>query len=123
MKIQESAEDYLESILILQQRNGQVRSIDVAGELQVSKPSVSIAMRQLRENGYVVMNEGGLLSLTEKGSAIAERVYERHRLLTDWLIALGVDPKTAATDACRMEHVISAESFEKIKRHVATHGV
>lgn len=123
MKIQESAEDYLESILILQLRNGQVRSIDIAGELQVSKPSVSIAMRQLRENGYVVMGEGGLLSLTEKGSEIAERVYERHRLLTDWLVALGVDPQTAVTDACRMEHVISAESFEKIKQHVANRGV
>ncbi len=123
MRIQESAEDYLESILILQQKKGQVRSIDVAGELCVSKPSVSIAMRQLRENGYVVMDEGGLLSLTDKGRQIAERVYERHQLLTNWLVALGVDAETAATDACRIEHVISAESFEKIKQHVASCGL
>lgn len=123
MRIRESAEDYLESILVLQQKKGQVRSVDVAGELGVSKPSVSVAMRHLRENGYVVMNEGGLLSLTDQGRQIAERVYERHRLLTSWLVALGVNADTAADDACRIEHVISAESFEKIKQYVTRLGL
>ena len=115
MKIQESAENYLESILILGQRNGTVRSIDVANELGFSKPSVSIAMKNLRENGYITVDDSGLISLTDKGRDIA--IYERHTLLSDWLIRLGVDEKTAVQDACRMEHVISAESFAAIKRH------
>jgi len=119
MKIQESAENYLESILILGQRNGTVRSIDVANELGFSKPSVSIAMKNLRENGYITVDESGLISLTDKGRDIAETIYERHTLLSDWLIRLGVDEKTAVQDACRMEHVISAESFAAIKRHAA----
>ncbi len=117
MKIQESAENYLESILILGQRNGTVRSIDVANELGFSKPSVSIAMKNLRENGYITVDDSGLISLTDKGRDIAETIYERHTLLSDWLIRLGVDEKTAVQDACRMEHVISAESFAAIKRH------
>ena len=117
MKIQESAENYLETLLVLQQRNGQVRSIDIVNELNFSKPSVSIAMKNLRENGYVEMDQGGLLTLTDKGRAIAETIYERHTLISRWLIHLGVDPKVAAEDACRMEHVISAETFEALKKH------
>ncbi|MCI9626353.1 MAG: metal-dependent transcriptional regulator [Clostridia bacterium] len=117
MKIQESAENYLESILILGQRNGTVRSIDVANELGFSKPSVSIAMKNLRENGYITVDDNGLISLTDKGRDIAETIYERHTLLSNWLVRLGVDEKTAVADACRMEHVISAESFAAIKRH------
>lgn len=117
-KIQESAENYLETILILSQRKGSVRSIDVAAELGFSKPSVSIAMKNLREKGCVTVDGDGLLFLTEQGKRIAERVYERHTLFTEWLISLGVDEKTAAEDACRIEHVISAESFQAIKRHV-----
>ena len=118
MKIQESAENYLETILILNKRNGQVRSIDIANELDYSKPSISVAMKNLRENGYVSMNESGYITLTEKGSRIAETIYERHTLLSDWLLRLGVDKKTAAEDACRIEHVISTESFEAIKKHI-----
>ncbi len=117
MKIQESAENYLETILILQQRKGNVRSIDIANELQFSKPSISVAMKNLRENGYIEMDAGGLITLTEKGRQIAETIYERHTLLSDWLQILGVDPKIAAEDACRIEHVISKESFDAIKRH------
>lgn len=117
MKIQESAENYLETILILHQKNGAVRSIDIANELQFSKPSVSIAMRNLRENGYIQVDEAGFITLLPRGMEIAERIYERHTLLTDWLTALGVTPETAAEDACRIEHVISAESFEAIKNH------
>lgn len=117
MKIQESAENYLETILVLQRRNGQVRSIDIVNELEFTKPSVSVAMKNLRENGYVEMDREGFLTLTDKGRAIAETIYERHTLLSGWLVRLGVDPKVAAEDACRMEHVISAESFEAIKRH------
>nr|WP_077612412.1 metal-dependent transcriptional regulator [Clostridium sp. Marseille-P2415] len=117
-KIQESAENYLEAILMLQQRNGHVRSIDIAGELEFSKPSVSVAMKNLRENGYIGMDDNGYITLLEKGREIAERMYERHTLLSDWLIALGVAPETALEDACRIEHVISAESFAAIKAHV-----
>lgn len=118
MVIQKSAEDYLESILILQNRKGSVRSIDIVNELSFSKPSVSIAMKNLRENGYIEMAKDGCITLTDKGRVIAETIYERHTLLTDWLISLGVSPKTAAEDACRMEHAISAESFDALKAHV-----
>lgn len=117
MKIQESAENYLETILILQNRKGFVRSIDIANELEFSKPSVSIAMRNLRENGYVQVDTNGFITLLPAGKEIADRIYERHTLLTDWLTALGVDPKVAAEDACRIEHVISVESFGAIKKH------
>ena len=96
-----------------------VRSIDIANELDFSKPSVSVAMKNLRENGYIEVDSSGYISLLEKGRIIAEKMYERHTLLSDWLIALGVDPKTAVEDACRIEHVISAESFEAIKTHAA----
>lgn len=119
MKIQESAEDYLESILILGEQKGSVRSIDVARHLGFSKPSVSRAMSLLRENGYVTMDPDGLLTLTESGQAIAGPIYERHRMLTQWLVVLGVSPETAARDACRMEHSISDETFAKMKEHIA----
>ena len=122
MKIQESAENYLETILMLEQSKGRVRSIDIAVELGFSKPSVSVAMKQLRENGYVEMTAGNFLLLTDKGREIAQRMYERHTLLTDWLVFLGVDRKTAAADACRIEHVVSQESGEKIREHVRREG-
>lgn len=118
MKIQESAENYLETILILQERKGFVRSIDIAAELDFSKPSVSVAMKNLRENGYIEVDELGHITLTAAGAEIAERIYERHTFLSGWLSALGVDPKVAAEDACRIEHVISAESFAAIRDHV-----
>lgn len=117
MKIQESAENYLETILILHDRKGYVRSTDIANELSFSKPSVSVAMKNLRNNDYIVMDENGFISLTDKGMAIASSVYEKHKLLTSWLVSLGVDEATAAEDACRMEHVISQESFECLKNH------
>ncbi|WP_312814112.1 metal-dependent transcriptional regulator [Sedimentibacter sp.] len=120
MKIQESAEMYLETILILSKKNHQVRSIDIANELNYAKPSVSVAMKNLRENGYIEMDSDLYITLTEKGRAIAEEMYERHTLLSEWLIFLGVDKKVATEDACRIEHVLSAESFEAIKKHV--HG-
>ena len=117
MKIQESGEDYLEAILALGEK-GPVRSIDVAQHLGFSKPSVSRAMSLLREGGFVVMDQGGLLTLTDQGLEIARRIYERHLLLTRWLIHLGVSKDVAAQDACRIEHVISAKSFAAIKAHI-----
>ena len=118
MRIQESAENYLETILVLKNRRGKVRSIDIAEELSFSKPSVSVAMKKLRENGFVEVLDGGFISLTDAGLAIAQKIYERHTLLSDWLAALGVDPAIAAEDACRIEHVISSESFAALKAHV-----
>ena len=118
MKIQESAENYLEAILELKEKHGSVRSIDVVQHLGVSKPSVSRAMRVLRENGYVEMDKDGLLSLTEQGAAIAERIYDRHKILTRWLISLGVDSADAAADACRMEHAMSESTFLKRTEHI-----
>ena len=117
MKILQSGENYLETILMLSRKKAAVRSIDVANEMGYSKPSVSIAMKQLRENGYVTVDDGGYITLTADGREVAERMYERHRLLSEWLVYLGVDPETAAEDACRMEHVISQAAFEKIKAH------
>lgn len=122
MKIQESAENYLESILILMQKNGQVRSIDVAHYTGFSKPSISRAVGLLRDNGYVTIDQNGLLGLTEAGLKIAETIYERHTVLTDLLTRLGVSPETAAEDACRIEHVISPETFEKLKEHARRFG-
>ena len=119
MKIQESAEDYLEAILAIREKKGTARSIDVAHHLNYSKPSVSRAMSLLRENGYVTMDKDGLLDLTDAGMAIASRIYERHRLLTEWLTALGVSPEVAAEDACRIEHDISEETFARLKSHIA----
>lgn len=118
MKIQESAENYLETILILKHRSGAVRSIDIANALEFSKPSVSIAMRNLRENGYIQVDAGGYITLLPAGQEIAERIYERHTFLSEWLTSLGVSPEVAAEDACRIEHVISAESFAAIKASV-----
>lgn len=117
MKIHESAENYLETIFILKRQNGSVRSIDIAHELGFSKPSVSVAMKNLREHGYITVDDGGLISLTDSGQAIADKMFERHTLLTNWLTALGVSPEIAAEDACKIEHVISDESFEAIKNH------
>ena len=119
MQIRESAENYLETILILSQRKGkgEVRSIDIVNELEFSKPSVSVAMKNLRENGYITVDKDGYIRLTDKGLEIAQKMYERHTLLSQWLIKLGVDEKVAVEDACRMEHVISAESFAAIKKH------
>lgn len=118
MNIYESAENYLETILILKNKQGPVRSIDIVNELEFSKPSVSVAMKKLRENGYVDMAPDGYITLTESGLEIAKSMYERHTLLSDCLISLGVDEKTAREDACRMEHVISQQTFEKIREHV-----
>ena len=117
MKIQESGENYLETILILKQEKGYVRSIDIAQKLEFSKPSVSRAMSLLKSGGYITMDKDGLINLTDAGLEIAECIYERHCLLTEWLTALGVNPEVAAADACRIEHVISAETFSKIKEH------
>ncbi|MDO4710711.1 MAG: metal-dependent transcriptional regulator [Peptostreptococcaceae bacterium] len=117
MKIQESAENYLETILILKLRNGYVRSIDVANELNFSKPSVSNAMKSLRQKNLIRMDNGGLIELTEEGNKIAQSVYERHVLISEYLIAIGVSPEVAMADACRIEHVISSETFEKLKEH------
>ena len=122
MKIQESAENYLETIYMIGKRKGAVRSIDIAGELNFSKPSVSIAMKNLRENGYIEMDGNGYITLTEAGAAIAEKIYERHTVISELLIQLGVSEQVAAADACRIEHVISAETFEAIKRHAAEHS-
>lgn len=124
MKILESAENYLETILMLQEKNGYVRSIDVANKLNFSKPSVSVAMKNLRENGYITVETEGHLVLTEKGREIAEKMYERHKLLSRWLIYMGVSEETAMEDACRMEHVISVETFDAMKKHFALfHGI
>lgn len=118
MKIHESAENYLETILVLRQRNGNVRSIDIANELDFSKPSVSVAMKNLRANGYIQVDDSGNISLLPEGLEIAQSVYEKHTLLTQCLIALGVPEAIAAEDACRIEHVLSRESFEAIKTHL-----
>lgn len=113
---EESLEDYLETILILSKRLSVVRSIDVATELDFSKPSVSVAVKNLKNRGYVTVSEEGYLHLTKEGEMIANSVYERHTLLTDWLVHLGVDPKVAASDACKMEHDITPESYEAMKK-------
>jgi Mn-dependent DtxR family transcriptional regulator len=117
MEIRQSSEDYLEAILMLHNRKGVVRSIDIAEELSVTKPSVSVAMKKLRTNGYIEMDEYGFISLLDKGREIAEKMYERHTFLSKWLASIGVDPEVAADDACKIEHVISAETFEAMKKH------
>ncbi len=121
MQIHESAENYLETILMIQKEKGYVRSIDVAHHLNFSKPSVSRAMTLLKNNGYIIMDPDGHLHLTETGQEIAERIYERHCLLSQWLTELGVDPQIAAEDACRIEHDISEVTFEKLKEHIYAH--
>ena len=119
MRVQESRENYLEAILMLQKKHGYVRSVDVANHLNFSRPSVSVAMANLRSLGLVTTDEHGFLGLTPEGLAEAEKVLERHLLITDWLVGLGVGAETAAEDACRIEHVISEESFDRIKHHAA----
>ena len=118
MKIQESAENYLETILILSHSKSFVRSIDIVNELDFTKPSVSVAMKHLREDDYITVTKPGFIYLTDKGREVAEMIYERHELLTSWLIQLGVDENVAAEDACRMEHDISKESFQAIKKYI-----
>jgi len=118
MKNTESAENYLETILILSQKLPVVRSIDVATELGFKKPSVSVAMKHLRESGHIVVSDRGYITLTETGKEIADMIYERHNFLSSWLISLGVEEKIALEDACRIEHVISKESFAAIKNAV-----
>ncbi len=118
MKIQESAENYLETILIIKNRKGVVRSIDIVNELEFSKPSVSVAMKNLRENGYIDVDDNGYIPLLAKGMEIAETMYERHIAISSWLIAIGVNPETAVEDACKIEHVISTESFEAVKNYL-----
>ena len=118
MNIHESAEDYLETIMMLQEKKGYARSVDIAAHLNVTKPSVSFAMKRLRENGYIAMDEENLISLTEQGAAIAKRIYERHKVLASFLVQLGVDPVTAREDACKIEHDISEQTFEAIKKQI-----
>lgn len=118
MKVQESAENYLETILVLSQSREPVRSIDIVNELEFTRPSVSVAMKNLREKGFIEIDEDGYITLTESGLSIAESMYERHTLLSDWLIYLGVDKITAVNDACKMEHAMSAQSFAAIKEHI-----
>ena len=119
MAIHESGEDYLEAILMIKERNGNVRSIDVAHELSFSKPSDSVAMKKLKVNNYITVDENGYINLTETGQEIADKIYERHKFLTNWLTSIGVDPEVAAEDACKMEHAISSESFTAIKKFIA----
>ncbi len=118
MEIHKSAEDYLESILVLQERLGVVRSIDIVRELAYSKPSVSIAMKRLRENGYIEMNAEGYITLLPPGEEVARRIYSRHRLLTEFLRSIGVPEETAERDACKVEHDLSDETFACIRRHL-----
>lgn len=118
MPIHESAENYLETILILSRQKPEVRSIDIANELNFSKPSVSVAMKNLRNSGHILMDENGFITLTPSGQEIASTIYERHTLLSKALMMLGVDAATASEDACRIEHVISTESIQAIKKHI-----
>ena len=115
MKLHAAGEDYLEAILVLQKKQGMVRSVDVARYMEVSKPSVCHAVATLRDGGFLTMDEDHFLHLTDVGREVAERIYERHCFFTEQLIAAGVDPKTAEADACRIEHIISDESFDRLK--------
>jgi Mn-dependent DtxR family transcriptional regulator len=117
-KIHESTENYLETILVLSRDGNSVRSIDIVKELEYSKPSVSIAMKNLREKGYIVIDDAGYITLTKHGRKIADTMYERHIAISDWLIFLGVDRKTAVQDACKMEHIMSEKSFSAVKKHI-----
>ena len=120
MNIHESAEDYLEAILMLRKEKGYVRSVDIATKLNVTKPSVSFAMKRLRENGYITMDGESLISLTDKGEEIAARILDRHTTLTEFLTELGVSAQVAAEDACKIEHDLSEETFRRIKEHTAS---
>lgn len=115
MKLHESPEDYLETILILSEESETVRSVDIATHLGFSKPSVSVAMKKLKESGFISMDPYGKVSLTDSGREVAEKVYERHQVISSWLTSIGVSPETAMADACRLEHVLSDETFEKLK--------
>lgn len=121
MKLLESAEDYLERILMIQEKNGNVRSIDIANDMNYSKPSVSIAMHKLKENGYIEIESNGTIVLTKEGYAVATRVYERHRVISSFLVLIGVDKEQALIDACKIEHDISEETFERLKKFMAEH--
>ena len=121
MQIHKSSEDYLETILMLKERNGMVRSIDIANELNYSKASVSIAMKKLRENNYIEVDQDGFITLTPPGNQIASNIYNRHLLLTQFFIQIGVSPDTAERDACRIEHDLSQETFEKLLVHARSH--
>lgn len=123
MRSNESSENYLETILILSKKLPVVRSVDIANELGFKKSSVSIAMKNLREKNQITVTDAGFIYLTEEGKGIAEMIYERHELLTDCLIKLGVNPEVAAEDACRIEHVISAESFAALKTYISKSGL
>ena len=118
MQIRSSAEDYLETILLLSKKTGSVRSIDIVEEMGFSKPSVSVAMKKLRESEFIQMDADGYITLTDAGEKAARQVYERHSTLYDWLVSIGVKEKTAAGDACRMEHILSEEAFKAIKKHM-----
>lgn len=118
MKMNESAENYLETILLLSKSRPVVRAVDIATELGFKKSSVSVAMKNLRENGHITVTNEGYIYLTQSGKEIAEMIYERHELLSSWLVKLGVDKQIATEDACRIEHVISQESFEAIKKSI-----
>ena len=118
MKTHESAENYLETIFMLSKNGKPVRSIDISTQLDYSKPSVSVAMKKLRLDGYITTDRSGYITLTDSGRNIAESMYERHIIISDWLISLGIDQQVALDDACRMEHVISEQSFRAIKRHI-----
>ena len=119
MVIRQSAEDYLETILVLHTRLGNVRSIDIAQELSVTKPSVSVAMKNLRTNGYILVDDLGYITLTDDGRAVAEKIYSRHTLLKDFLSSIGIPEEIAAEDACKMEHYISDTTFNAIKNHMS----
>ncbi len=118
MQILKSSEDYLEAMLMLQEKHGYIRSVDIAEQLGVTKPSVSYATKRLRENGYITMDKDGLITLSATGMEIAERIYARHKLLTDALLYLGVSERTAHEDACKLEHDVSEETFEAMRRHL-----
>ncbi len=122
MKVNESSENYLETILILSQKLPVVRSVDISNELGFKKSSVSVAMKNLREKKYITVTDAGFIYLTDEGKKIASVIYERHEFISKWLISLGVDEQVATEDACRIEHVISAESFSAIKKYCAQHN-
>lgn len=121
MTLNESSENYLETILMLSKKLPVVRSVDIAEHMGFKKSSVSVAMKQLRENEYITVTKSGFIYLTEKGQEVADMIYERHEFLKEWLIRLGVDEKTASEDACRMEHDMSKQSFEAMKKYISSH--
>lgn len=123
MIIKESAENYLEAILMIKKEKGSVRSIDIANELKITKPSVSVAMKNFREEEYIKVDEDGNISLTAKGKKIAESVYERHQVIAKFLMSIGVDEKTAYEDSCKIEHDISKQTFEKLKEYLNKNNV